>query len=86
MSPAAKRSDNAEPRPNDDQIVEAVKAWNGSAATYVIANRLFGNGRKCGTDWLLRQLRRLEADKRVMRAPGVYARQITWTTPPETQP
>lgn len=65
-------------RPDDDTIVAATGKWNGRAMTYVTANILRSAGFNVRTDWVLRQLKRLEREGRVERVPSSYAVQICW--------
>ena len=67
-----------ERKPTDDQILAAVGAWNNSAVSYVIANRLRAKGFPIRTDWVLRQMKRLEREGRVERAASAYATMINW--------
>lgn len=66
-------------RPNDDQILAAMTKWGSRSMTYVICNTLWSDGFKVKTDWVRRQLMRLERAGRVHRVPSPYAVQICWT-------
>lgn len=72
--------------PDDDAIVAATCRWNGRAMTYVAANILRSAGFNVRTDWVLRQLKRLEREGRVERVPSSYAVQICWRPTPEQIP
>lgn len=65
-------------KPTDDQIIAELSAWGRDAMTYVVANRLRSKRYNVRTDWVLRQLKRLERAGRVERVPSVYAVQICW--------
>lgn len=59
--------------PTDEQILAAIRSWGGTSMTYVIASRL-----RAETQWVLRQLKRLEREGKVSRAPSSYRRQLCW--------
>lgn len=64
--------------PTDDEIVEALKGYS-EFPTYVVKNILRRKHPTVKTDWVLRQLKRLEKAGRVLRVPGIYARELSWT-------
>lgn len=66
------------PRPSDEQIIAEIGAWGRDAMTYVVANRLRSKRFNVRTDWVLRQLKRMEKAGRVERAPTAYAVQLCW--------
>ncbi len=67
-------------KPTDDQIIASMNRFGGSGVTYAIANglRMFEPCFNIRTDWLLRQLKRMERQGRVERAPTSYSVQICW--------
>lgn len=70
-------SDN--PKPTDAEIKAQIMYWGSQQMTYVIRNGLSMAGYKgLKTDWVRRQLERLERAGQVKRVPSVYARQICW--------
>lgn len=69
---------SSEELPTDEQIIAAVTAWGNDAMTYVIANRLRSRGFNVGTDWVLRQMKRMERAGAVKRVATSYAKQLCW--------
>lgn len=67
--------------PTDEQIIAEIGAFGPDAMTYVIANRLRSRRFNVRTDWVLRQLKRLEKAGRVHRVPSIYAVQLCWRAP-----
>ncbi|AOZ11227.1 hypothetical protein AA042_00015 [Pseudomonas lundensis] len=67
------------PKPTDAEIKAQIMYWGSQQMTYVIRNGLSMAGRKgLKTNWVRRQLERLERAGQVKRVPSVYARQICW--------
>lgn len=67
------------PKPTDTEIKAQILNWGSQQMTYVIRNGLAMDGHKgLKTDWVRRQLERLERAGQVKRVPSVYARQICW--------
>ena len=67
------------PKPTDAEIKAQIMYWGSQQMTYVIRNGLSMDGYKgLKTDWVRRQLERLERAGQVKRVPSVYARQICW--------
>ncbi len=69
-------------KPTDEEILAAVRRHGDRAMTYVVRNVLAMDGWRIETPWVLRQLKRLERDGRVVRVPSSYAVQICWSTKP----
>ncbi len=70
-------SDN--PKQTDAEIKAQIMYWGSQQMTYVIRNGLSMDGHNgLKTDWVRRQLERLERAGQVKRVPSVYARQICW--------
>ena len=66
-------------RPTDAEIKGQLISWGSQQMTYVIRNGLSMGGHKgLKTDWVRRQLERMERAGEVKRVPSVYARQICW--------
>ena len=65
-------------KPSDRLILDQIEAWGNDAMTYVIANRLRAQRYAVPTDWVRRQLQRLERLGEVERAPTGYQTQICW--------
>ncbi|MFJ2455411.1 hypothetical protein ACIOWK_27365 [Pseudomonas protegens] len=75
------------PMPTDAEIKGQIITWGSQQMTYVIRNGLAMNGHKgLKTDWVRRQLQRLEKSGEVKRMPSPYARQICWALADEVQP
>ena len=67
------------PKPTDAEIKAQIMYWGSQQMTYVIRNGLSMDGHKgLKTDWVRRQLERMERAGEVKRVPSVYARQICW--------
>lgn len=67
------------PKPTDAEIKAQIMYWGSQQMTYVIRNGLSMDGHKgLKTDWVRRQLERLERAGQVKRVPSVYTRQICW--------
>lgn len=67
------------PKPTDAEIKGQIISWGTQQMTYVIRNGLAMEGHKgLKTDWVRRQLQRLEKAGEVKRVPTPYARQICW--------
>jgi len=67
------------PKPTDAEIKAQIMYWGSQQMTYVIRNGLSMAGHKgLKTNWVRRQLERLERAGQVKRVPSVYARQIWW--------
>ena len=71
-------TDNTRHTPGDEEIIASLTRWNGRAMTYVAANILRSQGFNVRTDWVLRQLKRLEREGRVERVSSPYLVQICW--------
>ena len=69
--------------PNDDHILSAMTKWGSRSMTYQIRNTLWLEGFNVKTDWVRRQLMRLERADRVHRVWSPYAVQICWSVTPE---
>lgn len=66
-------------KPTDTEIKAQIQSWGHTQMTYVIRNGLAMAGHKgLKTDWVRRQLVRMEKAGQVKRVPSVYARQICW--------
>ena len=66
-------------KPTDAEIKGQISNWGPQQMTYVIRNGLSMDGHKgLETDWVRRQLVRMERAGEVKRVPSVYARQICW--------
>ena len=66
-------------KPTDAEIKGQISNWGPQQMTYVIRNGLSIDGHKgVKTDWVRRQLERMERAGEVKRVPSVYARQICW--------
>ena len=66
-------------KPTDAEIKGQISNWGSQQMTYVIRNGLSMDGHKgLETDWVRRQLVRMERAWEVKRVPSVYARQICW--------
>ncbi|MFJ3410590.1 hypothetical protein [Pseudomonas protegens] len=75
------------PMPTDAEIKDQITTWGTQQMTYVIRNGLAMNGHKgLKTEWVRRQLVRLERSGQVKRVPSVYARQICWALADGVQP
>lgn len=72
-------------KPTDEQIIAQLSAWGGDAMTYVVANRLRAKRFPVRTDWVLRQLKRLEKAGKVERVPSIYAVQLCWRPTPSRE-
>lgn len=68
----------------DDELVAAVGKWS-HTMTYVVRNVLSDGRPYLGTPQILRQLKRLEREGRVVRMPSTYQRQICWAVAAPTQ-
>ena len=68
----------ADTLPTDDEIMESLKGYP-EFPTYVVKNILLRKHPTVKTAWVLRQLKRLEKTGRVLRVPGIYARDLSWT-------
>ena len=68
----------ADTLPTDEEIMESLKGYP-EFPTYVVKNILRRKHPTVKTDWVLRQLKRLEKAGRVRRVPGIYARNLSWT-------
>lgn len=68
----------------DDELLSAIAARN-SEMTYVVRNVLSGGRPYLDTSQILRQLKRLEKEGKVIRVPSSYQRQICWAIPSATQ-
>lgn len=66
-------------KPTDQQILATIQAWGNNSMTYVIKNRLQSAGFEVETPWVLRQMKRLEREGKVVRAPSGYAVMLCWT-------
>jgi len=67
------------PKRTDAEIKAQIMYWGSQQMTYVIRNGLSMAGHKgLKTNWVRRQLERLERAGQVKRVPSVYARQICW--------
>lgn len=67
------------PKPTDAEIKAQIMYWGSQQMTYVIRNGLSMAVHKgLKTNWVRRQLERLERAGQVKRVPSVYARQICW--------
>lgn len=73
-------------KPSDEEILAAVVAWGNYSPTYVIRNRLCMKGRRVETPWVLRQMKRLEREGKVVRARTNYAVMIVWALAVEPRP
>jgi hypothetical protein len=71
--------------PSDEMIIAQIGTWGPDAMTYVIANRLRNRFPAIRTDWVLRQLKRLERQGRVARCSSNYAVQLCWRVPHPNQ-
>ncbi|PUA41378.1 hypothetical protein C5U62_32150 [Pseudomonas protegens] len=70
---------NDKPKPTDAEIKAQILRWGSQEVTYVIRKGLATDGHKgLKTDWVRRQLERLERSGQVKRVPSIYARQICW--------
>ena len=66
-------------KPTDADIKGQIVSWGSQQMTYVIRNGLSMVGHKgLKTEWVRRQLERMERSGEVKRVPSVYARQICW--------
>lgn len=72
--------------PDDAAILSAVTAFGSRAMTYVVANHLRSLRFNVRTDWVLRRLKRLEIEGKVVRVPSPYAVQICWAPAPTQSP
>ncbi|NLT99604.1 MAG: hypothetical protein GXW88_03020 [Pseudomonas lundensis] len=67
------------PKPTDAEIKAQIMYWGSQQMTYVIRNGLsMARHKGLKTNWVRRQLERLERAGQVKRVPSVYARQICW--------
>ena len=67
------------PKPTDAEIKAQIMYWGSQQMTYVIRNGLSMAGRQgLKTNWVRRQLERLERAGQVKRVPSVYARPLCW--------
>ena len=66
-------------KPTDAEIKGQISSWGSQQMTYVVRNGLSIGGHKgLKTEWVRRQLERMERAGEVRRVPSVYARQICW--------
>ncbi|WP_292633341.1 MULTISPECIES: hypothetical protein [unclassified Novosphingobium] len=70
--------------PTDAQILAAVGKWGNRSMTYAVRNVLQMAGFKVETAWLLRRLKRLEREGKVVRVSSGYAIQLCWSVPTPT--
>lgn len=66
-------------KPTDDDILRALNKFSRKCPTYVIRNILIMDGfRGVNTPWVLRQMKRLERQGKVVRVPSSYVVMLCW--------